>query len=203
MPVNMRTTRMVRVSDLNFLIPELIGRSTSARDLISPTRATSPRWGPSMSACSTASTRRWPRSPPELRLPKNSRHYVHQARRRHIADRRRGQHLQWPWDNPDNLRKLNGLCATAGYGGRRFSLTECLCEQWNSTDQIPSRAIASGEIGLYGAFDPSDAETPIALAIGPLGADRCRRFLEANFYVIKSSLNLWNNFTYFLTDPQW
>jgi TonB-dependent Receptor Plug Domain len=63
-----------------------------------------------------------------------------------------------PWDNPDNLRKLNGVMRySQGTAQDGFSLTGmAYANQWNSTDQIPSRAIASGEIGLYGAFDPSD-----------------------------------------------
>src|SRR4030088_1487353 len=63
-----------------------------------------------------------------------------------------------PWDNPDNLRKLNGVVRySRGTAEDGFSLTGmAYANKWNSTDQIPSRAIASGEIGLYGAFDPSD-----------------------------------------------
>ncbi len=63
-----------------------------------------------------------------------------------------------PWDNPDSLRKLNGVMRYGqGTAEDGFSLTGmAYANKWNSTDQIPSRAIASGEIGLYGAFDPSD-----------------------------------------------
>ena len=54
-----------------------------------------------------------------------------------------------------------------------FSLTGmAYANKWNSTDQIPSRAIASGEIGLFGALDPSDGEIQPLLAVGALGADR-------------------------------
>src|SRR3954469_18178540 len=66
MPVNMRTHAHGQgYADLNFLIPELIGSVNIRRDRISPTRATSPRWDRSTSVCSTASRRRWHRSPPE------------------------------------------------------------------------------------------------------------------------------------------
>ena len=109
-----------------------------------------------------------------------------------------------PWDNPDNLRKLNGVMRySQGTAQDGVSLTGmAYANQWNSTDQIPSRAIASGEIGLYGAFDPSDGGNANRFSL----SGRWARTDEggsskANFYVIKSSLNLWNNFTYFLTDP--
>jgi hypothetical protein len=68
---------------------------------------------------------------------------------------------------------------------------------WNSTDQIPSRAIASGEIGLYGAFDPSDGGNANRFSLSGRWAQTDEGgSSKANFYVIKSSLNLWNNFTY-------
>jgi outer membrane receptor protein involved in Fe transport len=109
-----------------------------------------------------------------------------------------------PWDNPDNLRKLNGVMRySQGTAEEGFSLTGmAYVNRWNSTDQIPSRAIASGEIDLYGALDPSDGGNSNRFSL----SGRWARTDEggsskANFYVIKSSLNLWNNFTYFLADP--
>jgi hypothetical protein len=55
-----------------------------------------------------------------------------------------------PWDNPDGLRKLNGVVRySQGTAADGFSLTGmAYANKWNSTDQIPSRAIASGEIGF-------------------------------------------------------
>jgi len=109
-----------------------------------------------------------------------------------------------PWDNPDNLRKLNGVVRySRGTAEDGFSLTGmAYANKWNSTDQIPSRAIASGEIGLYGAFDPSDGGNSNRFSLsGRWAQTDAGGSSKANFYVIKSSLNLWNNFTYFLTDP--
>ena len=109
-----------------------------------------------------------------------------------------------PWDNPDSLRKLNGVVRySQGTGQDGFSLTGmAYANRWNSTDQIPSRAIASGEIGLYGAFDPSDGGNSNRFSLSGRWAQTDEGgSSKANFYVIKSSLNLWNNFTYFLSDP--
>jgi outer membrane receptor protein involved in Fe transport len=109
-----------------------------------------------------------------------------------------------PWDNPDDLRKLNGVMRySRGTAEDGFSLTGmAYANKWNSTDQIPSRAIASGEIGRYGAIDPSDGGNSSRFSL----SGRWTRTEEsgsskANFYLIKSSLNLWNDFTYFLGDP--
>jgi outer membrane receptor protein involved in Fe transport len=109
-----------------------------------------------------------------------------------------------PWDNPDNLRKLNGVMRySQGTATDGFSLTGmAYANKWSSTDQIPARAVASGEIGLYGALDPSDGGNSSRFSLSgnwaqsdPTGGSK------ASFYIIKSSLNLWNNFTYFLSDP--
>jgi outer membrane receptor protein involved in Fe transport len=108
------------------------------------------------------------------------------------------------WDNPDNLRKLNGVMRySQGTSTDGFSLTGmAYANRWNSTDQIPARAVASGEIGRYGALDASDGGNSSRLSLSgnwaqgdPTGSSK------GNFYLIKSSLNLWNNFTYFLGDP--
>jgi len=109
-----------------------------------------------------------------------------------------------PWDNPDNLRKLNGVMRySQGTSDDGFSLTGmAYVNRWNSTDQIPSRAVASGEIGLYGALDPSDGGNSNRFSLSGRWAQTDEGGSSiANFYVVKSSLNLWNNFTYFLTDP--
>ena len=109
-----------------------------------------------------------------------------------------------PWDNPDNLRKLNGVMRySQGTAEDGFSLTGmAYANKWNSTDQIPARAIASGEIGLYGALDPSDGGNSGRFSLsGNWARSDATGSSKANFYIIKSSLNLWNNFTYFLSDP--
>ena len=109
-----------------------------------------------------------------------------------------------PWDNPDHLRKLNGVMRySEGTVEDGFSLTAmAYANKWHSTDQIPSRAIASGEIGLYGAFDPSDGGNSDRFSLSARWArSDDGGSSKANVYVIKSSLNLWNNFTYNLSDP--
>jgi outer membrane receptor protein involved in Fe transport len=109
-----------------------------------------------------------------------------------------------PWDNPDDLRKLNGVMRySQGTATDGFSLTGmAYANKWNSTDQIPARAISSGEIGLYGALDPSDGGNSNRFSLsGNWAQSDAGGSSKGNFYIIKSSLNLWNNFTYFLSDP--
>jgi outer membrane receptor protein involved in Fe transport len=109
-----------------------------------------------------------------------------------------------PWDNPDNLRKLSGVIRySQGTSQDGFSLTGmAYANKWNSTDQIPSRAIDSGELGRYGAIDRSDGGNADRFSLSARWARSDEAgSSKASFYVIKSSLNLWNNFTYFLSDP--
>jgi outer membrane receptor protein involved in Fe transport len=109
-----------------------------------------------------------------------------------------------PWDNPDALRKVNAVARySQGTADDGFSLTGmAYANKWNSSDQIPARAVASGEIGLYGEIDPSDGGNSNRFSLsGRWAGTEDGGSSKASFYVIKSSLNLWNNFTYFLIDP--
>jgi hypothetical protein len=109
-----------------------------------------------------------------------------------------------PWDNLDDLRKLNGMMRySQGTAEDGLSLTAmAYANKWNSTDQIPARAIASGEIGRYGALDASDGGNSNRFSLsGRWARSDDEGSSKANFYIIKSSLNLWNNFTYFLSNP--
>jgi len=109
-----------------------------------------------------------------------------------------------PWDNPDALRKFNGVARySQGTAEDGFSLTAmAYANKWNSSDQIPARAIASGEIGLYGEIDPTDGGASNRFSLSGRWAETTEGgSSKASFYVIKSSLDLWNNFTYSLTDP--
>jgi outer membrane receptor protein involved in Fe transport len=109
-----------------------------------------------------------------------------------------------PWVNPDEMRKVNALVRyTQGTALDGFSVTGmAYSNKWNSTDQVPQRAIASGQIGLYGAEDLTDGGNTNRFALSVRGAatDDAGSW-KANAYVVKSQLDLYNNFTYFLRDP--
>lgn len=107
-----------------------------------------------------------------------------------------------PWVNPDDMRKLNGMMRySEGTALDGFSITGmAYSNRWNSTDQIPQRAIS--QIGLYGSEDASDGGNTdrFALSARLAGTDDAGSW-KANAYVVKSQLDLFNNFTYFLRDP--
>lgn len=109
-----------------------------------------------------------------------------------------------PWTNPDDVRKLNGLMRySQGTALNGFSLTAmAYTNKWRSTDQVPERAIASGEIGLYGSEDPSDGGNTSRFSLsGRIAKSDETGSWKGNAYIIKSELDLFNNFTYFLSNP--
>jgi outer membrane receptor protein involved in Fe transport len=109
-----------------------------------------------------------------------------------------------PWANPDDMRKINSLLRySQGTAQDGLSITGmAYSNRWNSTDQVPQRAITSGQIGLYGEEDPTDGGNTdrFALSARIAGTDEAGSW-KANAYVVKSDLDLFNNFTYFLTNP--
>ena len=109
-----------------------------------------------------------------------------------------------PWDIPDNLRKFNGfLRYSEGTPGNGFSITALgYTNSWHSTDQSPVRAVANGTLGFYGGVDPTDGGDTqrYSLSMSWRRSDeKSAALVEA--YGIYSTLNLYNNFTYFLDNP--
>ena len=73
---------------------------------------------------------------------------------------------------------------------------------WNSTDQVAQRAIDQGLIGRLGSLDPTDGGTSSRFSLsGNWAQSSAYGQSKANAYLIRSSLALFNNFTYVLDDP--
>ena len=109
-----------------------------------------------------------------------------------------------PWDIPDNLRKFNGFMRySEGTPANGLSFTAlAYTNSWHSTDQSPVRAVANGNLGFYGGVDPTDGGDTqrYSLSMSWRRSDeKSAALIEA--YGIYSTLNLYNNFTYFLDNP--
>jgi hypothetical protein len=113
-------------------------------------------------------------------------------------------HNDGPWTSPDDYRKINGVLRwSTGDQANGFSVTAVAYQgRWNSTDQIPERAVEEGIIGRFDAIDPTDGGKSHRYSLSAqwesTGYNSQTR-VEA--YVIDYALNLWNDFTYFLNDP--
>jgi hypothetical protein len=70
---------------------------------------------------------------------------------------------------------------------------------WDSTDQIPLRAVDEGFIPRLGTIDRSDGGETSRYIVALRNRDM--NGWDAVAYVQRYELNLWSNFTYFLTDP--
>ncbi len=112
-------------------------------------------------------------------------------------------HNDGPWVHPDDYRKFNGLLRWGRTGGGSgFRLTGMGYDgRWNSTDQVPDRAIADGQITRFGAIDPTDGGRSYRYSLsGDWQRFDERSFSEATVYAVAYRLNLFSDFTYFLAD---
>jgi hypothetical protein len=107
-----------------------------------------------------------------------------------------------PWTHPDAYNKLNGLLTySQGGDAAGFSITaRAYHGKWNSSDQIPLNATPL--VGFFGALNPTD------------GGHSQRYSLQSEWhrqdenseskitlYGFYYDLDLFSDFTYFLTDP--
>ncbi|WKA32223.1 TonB-dependent receptor [Bradyrhizobium roseum] len=109
-----------------------------------------------------------------------------------------------PWDVPDNIRKINGVLRySQGTATDGFTLSAMAYSNgWNSTDQVAQRSIDQSIIGRFGSLDPTDGGIASRFSLsGNFAHSSEYGQTKANAYVIRSSMNLYNNFTYFLDDP--
>jgi hypothetical protein len=110
-------------------------------------------------------------------------------------------HDDGPWTHPDDYWKFNGILTySQGNEANGFSVTaRGYHGEWNSSDQIPA---SFGATNLFGAINPTD------------GGDSQRYSLQAEWhrqtassetkitaYAFYYDLDLFSDFTYFLTDP--
>jgi hypothetical protein len=113
-------------------------------------------------------------------------------------------HNDGPFTNPDQYKKLNAVLRySEGYANNGFNLSLMAYQaDWNSTDQIPLRAVADGRIGRNDAIDNTDGGKSHRYSLS--GAWRRTNDASAskvNAYMIANQLDLWSNFTYFMDDP--
>jgi len=104
-----------------------------------------------------------------------------------------------PWDLPEDLRRVNALLKySRGESGDGYALTASAYDgTWDSTDQIPERAVDSGLLDRFGFVDSTDGGESHRYALNfeiekPLG----EWSFEATAYALDYHLDLYSNFTY-------
>jgi TonB-dependent receptor-like protein/carboxypeptidase family protein len=109
-----------------------------------------------------------------------------------------------PWVHPDDLKKYNGIVRySRGDARNAFSVTAMGYDaRWNSTDQVPDRAISSGLITRFGVIDPTDGGSTHRYSLSTEWQRAGDTTLtRVTGYLINYRLDLFSNFTYFLDDP--
>lgn len=109
-----------------------------------------------------------------------------------------------PWQVPENLHKINTVLRySQGSPARGFSITGMAYQsRWTSTDQVPERLIASGELPRFGSLDPTDGGHTRRLSLSGQWFDKGPQGETAiSAYAIDYRFDLFSNFTYALTTP--
>ena len=109
-----------------------------------------------------------------------------------------------PWDVPENVRKYSGVLRySQGTPDDGYSVTAMAYRNsWNATDQVPLRAVESGQIGRFGSLAPSDGGDTSRYSLSYAMRQRTgNRLFELDAYLIRSQLELNSDFTYFLANP--
>ncbi len=111
-------------------------------------------------------------------------------------------HDDGPWKHPDNYYKFNGLL-TYSQGGEAngFSITaRGYHGKWDSSDQIAENAVPL--VGFFGTLNPTDGGNSQRYSLQAewhhQGANSETKIMAYGFYY---DLDLFSDFTYFLTDP--
>ena len=109
-----------------------------------------------------------------------------------------------PWDKSEDERKVSLLGRyTGGDADLGYHLNlMAYHNRWESSDQIPQRAVDEGLIDAFGQIDPYlGGETSRYTASGDLHAALGPGHVIVNAYMVHYAFNLYSNFTYFLDDP--
>ncbi len=104
------------------------------------------------------------------------------------------QSYDGPWVNDENLRKANSVLRYV-HGDQRNGWNMTLmgyASDWDSTDQIPSRAVESGQIDRLGAIDPTTGgeSSRFSLSSGWHTGDQQQQ-TNISAYAILYRMNLW------------
>ncbi|MBL8491808.1 MAG: TonB-dependent receptor, partial [Rhodocyclaceae bacterium] len=206
MPANMPTHAHGQgYTDLNFLMPELIERIQYRKG---PYRADQGDFSATGSV-SIEYARVLPSAFAELGLGQNG------YRRGLVAGSPRAgpgnllYGLEWqeangPWVLPENYGKLNGVLrwswGTEENGGAVTALG--YRARWSATDQVPQRAIDAGTISRFGTVDPTDGGRTSRYSLsGEWARGDAATRSRASAYAIRSAVDLWSNFTFFMDNP--
>lgn len=206
MPVNARTHAHGQgYSDINFLIPELVTRIDYAKG---PYFAQEGDFS-SAGAARLSLFNTLPQGIASITLGQNDYARVVLANSVAWGDGQvlyaiEGAHNNGPWQVPEKAHRTNAqLRYSFGTADNATSITAMAYNAgWYSTDQIPLRAVQSGQLDRFGAISPTDGGTTerYSLSLNHQRNDQNGAF-KFSTYAIQSKVKLLNDFTYYLDNP--
>ena len=114
-------------------------------------------------------------------------------------------HNDGPWVSPDDYQKINAVLRySRGDSRNGVSITGMgYWADWDSTDQVAARAIDSGLISRFGNLDSTDGGEASRQSVAvEFQRSSGPSSVRATGFVLRNSLNLFSNFTYFLDDEE-
>ncbi len=110
-----------------------------------------------------------------------------------------------PFESPQNFNRLNFFGKYNTQLGDDFLNIQVstFTSKWDASGQIPIRAVASGQIGRFGAVDDTEGgETSKQnFLIDYISTLSNGDFVSTKTYISKYDFELFSNFTFFLDDP--
>jgi hypothetical protein len=206
MPINMRTHAHGQgYSDLNFMIPELIGDLHYSKgpyfadlgdfDTAGAAQMTYVDTLPHDIASVSAGTLGDYRGMTAMSRPWGAGNFL-------IATEY--DHVDGPWVIPDNFNEGNLVARySQGNADNGFSFTGMyMNDAFHATNQIPQRAVTEGLISNFGAIDQTDGGQSERYSLSAKYVSTDDQWqVKANIYAIGYRLDLWNDFDYFITFP--
>jgi hypothetical protein len=113
-------------------------------------------------------------------------------------------HNDGPFDVPDDYNRLNGVVRYFRGNDRDYFTVTAMtyAGKWNSTDQVPQRAVSEGVIDRFGSLNGTDGGVSNRSSLSLTRVKRTEQDqVQVSAYVIRYILDLWSTFTYFLKDP--
>jgi outer membrane receptor protein involved in Fe transport len=113
-------------------------------------------------------------------------------------------HYDGPFQQDDNFNKGSGVLRWSRRDADGGFHVEAMGYQahWDSTDQIPQRAVNEGLVNEFGCIDCSDAGSTYRYSLSGAFDQRLGQgTLNSSAYAIRYHLDLYSDFDYYLDDP--
>ncbi len=112
-------------------------------------------------------------------------------------------HHDGPWKNPDDFQKFNGVLRySQGDESRGYSITaRGYHGRWDSSDQVAASAVESGLVPFYSSLDDTTGGNSQRYSLqAEWHRNEDQSATKVMAYGVYYDLDLFSNFTYFLTD---